>query len=187
MIAALEVTACDRGDHRPSLRSFLNNMLTEQEESHARIIPILDGVAPAVRGRFSGGFGGNSYLAGFFPWIGASPFSMALYGAKALLPNVFQPIVLRLSSTAGGRTRLVSVPFLSVSGRFLLRTLNPYRFVFPVSLILGSLAARQHRETATDAHEGGEEVYDQGTRRSNRQVRRADGWPEGNVRRVGYI
>lgn len=84
-------------------------MLTEQQKSHARFISIFEGVAATVWGQFTGGFGGNSYLAGFFLWIGASPFSMALYGAMVPLANIFQPIVLWISSRVGSRKRLVVV------------------------------------------------------------------------------
>ncbi len=90
-------------------------MLTEQEKSHARVVSIFEGVAATIWGQFTGGFGGNSYLAGFFLWIGASPFAMSLYGAIVPLANVFQPIVLWASSRVASRKRLVIV--LSGIGR----------------------------------------------------------------------
>ena len=90
-------------------------MLTEQEKSHARVVSVFEGVAATVWGQFTGGFGGNSYLAGFFLWIGASPFAMSLYGAIVPLTNVFQPLVLWASSRVTSRKRLVIV--LSGIGR----------------------------------------------------------------------
>lgn len=90
-------------------------MLTEQEKSHARIVSVYEGVAATIWGQFTGGFGGNSYLAGFFLWIGAPPFAMALYGAIVPLANVFQPVVLWASSRVASRRRLVIV--LSGIGR----------------------------------------------------------------------
>ncbi len=90
-------------------------MLTEQEKSHARVVSVFEGVAATVWGQFTGGFGGNSYLAGFFLWIGASPFAMSLYGAVVPMANVFQPLVLWASSRVSSRKKLVIV--LSGIGR----------------------------------------------------------------------
>ncbi len=92
---------------RPS--SFERIMLTEQQKAHGRVISIFQGAAASVWSQFTGGFGGNSYLSGFFLWLGASPFSMGLYAATAQLANIFQPVVLWTSSRVASRKRLVII------------------------------------------------------------------------------
>ncbi|BBJ28132.1 MFS transporter [Athalassotoga saccharophila] len=69
-------------------------MLTPSQKKHARFISIVEGSFATVWGAFTGGFGGNSYLVGFFLWIGASPFVMSIYSSLIPLASVIQPFSL---------------------------------------------------------------------------------------------
>ena len=74
-------------------------MLSESQKAHARKISIIEGGFATVWGAFTGGFSGNSYLVGFFLWLGATPFVMSIYGALIPLASVIQPFSLMLALT----------------------------------------------------------------------------------------
>lgn len=67
-----------------------------------------------VWGTFTGGFGGNSYLIGFFLWLGASPFVMSIYSALIPLSSVIQPISLLLASKFTSKKRFIFT-FVTIS------------------------------------------------------------------------
>ncbi len=90
-------------------------MLSESQKAHARRISIIEGSAATVWGQFTGGFGGNSYLTGFFLWLGASPFMMSIYGALIPLASVFQPFLLVLTRRSTSRKKLII--FLALAAR----------------------------------------------------------------------
>ncbi len=84
---------------------FEVNMLSESQKAHARKISIIEGSFATVWGAFTGGFGGNSYLVGFFLWLGATPFLMSIYGALIPLASVIQPFSLMIAHTFTSKKR----------------------------------------------------------------------------------
>jgi len=82
-------------------------MLSESQKTHARKISIIEGSFATVWGAFTGGFSGNSYLVGFFLWIGATPFVMSIYGALIPLASVIQPFSLMLARTFTSKKRFI--------------------------------------------------------------------------------
>jgi MFS family permease len=91
------------------LKSSIINvcMLNEAQKAHARKISIIEGGMATVWGAFTGGFGGNSYLVGFFLWLGATPFMMSIYGALIPLASVLQPFSLMLARTFTSKKRFI--------------------------------------------------------------------------------
>lgn len=82
-------------------------MLTEDQKAHARKISIIEGSLATVWGSFTGGFGGNSYLVGFFLWLGATPFIMSIYGALIPLASVLQPFSLIIARTFKSKKKFI--------------------------------------------------------------------------------
>ncbi len=82
-------------------------MLTPSQKKHARFISIVEGSFATVWGAFTGGFGGNSYLVGFFLWLGASPFIMSIYSSFIPLASVIQPISLMLARRFTSKKRFI--------------------------------------------------------------------------------
>ncbi len=82
-------------------------MLTSSQKQHARFISIIEGSMATVWGTFTGGFGGNSYLIGFFLWLGASPFIMSIYSALIPLSSVIQPFSLLLARKFTSKKRFI--------------------------------------------------------------------------------
>ncbi len=82
-------------------------MLGESQKAHARRISIIEGGFAAVWGAFTGGFGGNSYLVGFFLWLGATPFMMSIYGALIPLASVLQPFSLIFARKFTSKKRFI--------------------------------------------------------------------------------
>lgn len=82
-------------------------MLSEEQKAHARKISIIEGSLATVWGAFTGGFGGNSYLVGFFLWLGATPFVMSIYGALIPLASVIQPFSLMIARTFKSKKRFI--------------------------------------------------------------------------------
>lgn len=79
------------------------------QKIHARRISIIEGTFATVWGQFTGGFGGNSYLTGFFLWLGASPFMMSVYGSVFALASLLQPFSLALARRFTSKKKLVQV------------------------------------------------------------------------------
>ncbi len=89
-------------------------MLTSSQKQHGRFISIIEGSMATVWGTFTGGFGGNSYLVGFFLWLGASPFVMSIYSALIPLASVIQPISLLLARKFTSKKRFIFT-FVTIS------------------------------------------------------------------------
>ena len=81
--------------------------MEEYQKAHARKISIIEGALATVWGQFTGAFGGNSYLAGFFLWLGASPFAMSIYNSVFALANVLQPFFLIFTKRLKSKKKLV--------------------------------------------------------------------------------
>ncbi len=81
--------------------------MEEHQKAHARKISIIEGALATVWGQFTGAFGGNSYLAGFFLWLGASPFAMSIYNSVFALANVLQPFFLIFTKRLKSKKKLV--------------------------------------------------------------------------------
>lgn len=84
-------------------------MMENYQKIHARRISIIEGTFATVWGQFTGGFGGNSYLTGFFLWLGASPFMMSVYGSVFALASLLQPFSLALARRFTSKKKLVQV------------------------------------------------------------------------------
>lgn len=97
-------------------------MLNQQQKAHARKISILEGSLSTVWGSFTGGFGGNSYLVGFFLWLGATPFMMSIYGALIPLASVLQPFSLMIAHTFKSKKRFILL--MALLGRPVFLTLG---------------------------------------------------------------
>uniref|UniRef100_A0A7V3VSW3 MFS transporter n=1 Tax=Mesoaciditoga lauensis TaxID=1495039 RepID=A0A7V3VSW3_9BACT len=82
-------------------------MLNSSQKAHARFISIIEGSMATVWGSFTGGFGGNSYLVGFFLWLGASPFVMSIYSALIPLSSVIQPVSLVMARKFTSKKRFI--------------------------------------------------------------------------------
>lgn len=89
-------------------------MLTPSQKKHARFISIVEGSMATVWGTFTGGFGGNAYLIGFFLWLGATPFVMSIYSALIPLASVIQPFSLILAHTFTSKKRFI-LTFITIS------------------------------------------------------------------------
>jgi MFS family permease len=83
--------------------------MEEFQKAHARKISIVEGAFATVWGQFTGAFGGNSYLAGFFLWLGASPFAMSIYNSVFALANVLQPFLLVFTKKFKSKKELVTL------------------------------------------------------------------------------
>ncbi len=97
-------------------------MLSESQKAHARKISIIEGSLATVWGAFTGGFGGNSYLVGFFLWLGATPFLMSIYGALIPLASVIQPFSLMIAHTFTSKKRFILL--MALLGRPVFLTLG---------------------------------------------------------------
>jgi MFS family permease len=104
-------------------------MLTQSQKRHARFISIIEGSMATVWGTFTGGFGGNSYLIGFFLWLGASPFVMSIYSALIPLSSVVQPISLLLARKFTSKKRFIFT-FTTIS--------RPIFFILALTYLLPS-------------------------------------------------
>lgn len=89
-------------------------MLTPYQKRHARFISIVEGSMATVWGSFTGGFGGNSYLVGFFLWLGATPFVMSIYSSLIPLSSVIQPFSLMMAKKFTSKKRFILV-FTTIS------------------------------------------------------------------------
>lgn len=83
--------------------------MEDYRKAHARRISIIEGSFATVWGQFTGGFGGNSYLTGFFLWLGASSFMMSVYGSVFALASMLQPFSLALARKFTSKKKLVQV------------------------------------------------------------------------------
>ncbi len=83
--------------------------MEDYKKAHARKISIIEGAFATIWGQFTGGLGGNSYLTGFFLWLGASPFMMSVYGSVFALASMFQPFSLALVRGFTSKKRLIQV------------------------------------------------------------------------------
>ncbi len=84
-------------------------MMDEKRKAHARKISVIEGVFATIWAQFTGGFGGNAYLTGFFLWLGASPFAMSMYNSVFALANVIQPASLSAMRKFTSKKKLVQL------------------------------------------------------------------------------
>ncbi len=104
-------------------------MLNSSQKAHARFISIVEGSMATVWGSFTGGFGGNSYLVGFFLWLGASPFVISIYSALIPLSSVIQPLSLMMARTFTSKKRFI-LTFMAIS--------RPIFFILALTYLLPS-------------------------------------------------
>ena len=100
--------------------------MEESRKAHARKISIIEGAIATVWGQFSGAFGGNSYLTGFFLWLGASSFAMSVYNSVFALANVLQPFLLVTTRKFKSKKALVRVFAWISRPTFLFLILTPF-------------------------------------------------------------
>lgn len=93
-------------------------MMDEERKAHARKISVIEGVFATIWGQFTGGFGGNAYLTGFFLWLGASPFAMSMYNSVFALANVIQPASLSAMRKFTSKKKLVQLLVLATRPTF---------------------------------------------------------------------